>query len=191
MTEKITDKRTAIMDAALKLFSEKGFKETSTANISQAAGVATGTLFLYFKNKEELINKLYLESKDEFAVYIRLGLSDQKKLRDELFHIWNRWMEWTIAHPMKATFMLHFSSSPYISKMTREASMTNLGFINAIVKKACADRQLSSASPVLMTGVITGQLVAMGKFLLRNPDKKKQKTWSDEGFEIMWKGILK
>ena len=59
--EKNVDKRKAILDACLSLFCESCFQETSTASISQKAGVATGTLFLYFENKEELVNELYLE----------------------------------------------------------------------------------------------------------------------------------
>jgi AcrR family transcriptional regulator len=191
MVEKIADKRTAIMEAALKLFSEKGFKETSTANISQLAGVATGTLFLYFENKEELINRLYLESKEEFANYTRQDLEEEKTLKAELRHIWDRWMFWTTTHPEKAGFMLHFSATPYISKMTKEASMTNMSFINVLIKKALAGKQVVTLSPELLTSIITGQMVTMGKLLLKQPDKKTRDLWSAQGFEVMWKGIQK
>ena len=179
------------MEAALKLFSEKGFKETSTANISQLAGVATGTLFLYFENKEELINRLYLESKEEFANYARQGLEEQKTLKAELRHIWDRWIAWSTSHPEKSGFMLHFSATPYISKMTKEASMTNFSFINVIIRKASTDKQIITLSPELLASVIMGQMVAMGKFLLKQPDKKTRDTWSAQGFEVMWKGIQK
>ena len=191
MAEKIADKRTAILEAALKLFSEKGFKETSTANISQLAGVATGTLFLYFDNKEELINRLYLESKEEFANYTRQGLEEEKTLKAALRHIWDRWMLWITAHPEKSGFMLYFSASPYISKMTRDASMTNMSFINVLIKKAIAGKQLVALSPELLTSVITGQMATMGRLLLKQPDKKTRDLWSAQGFEVMWTGIQK
>ncbi len=54
MKKQVTDKRTTIMKAALKLFTERGFHGTSTAQISREAGVATGTLFNYFPTKEDL-----------------------------------------------------------------------------------------------------------------------------------------
>ncbi|SEO81770.1 TetR/AcrR family transcriptional regulator [Paenibacillus sp. OV219] len=44
-----------ISEAAFQLFSEKGFEETSVAEITQAAGVAKGTFFNYFATKEELL----------------------------------------------------------------------------------------------------------------------------------------
>jgi len=51
MKKQVKDKRTAIIEAALKLFTERGFHGTSTAQISKEAGVATGTLFNYFPTK--------------------------------------------------------------------------------------------------------------------------------------------
>jgi AcrR family transcriptional regulator len=65
MTEKQTDKRQAILDTALLLFTERGFHGTPTSLIAKEAGVATGTLFHYFKTKEELIETLYLDIKKE------------------------------------------------------------------------------------------------------------------------------
>lgn len=47
-------KRNAILAAATRLFSEKGFKETSMAELSKITGAAGGTIFHHFKNKEDL-----------------------------------------------------------------------------------------------------------------------------------------
>lgn len=47
-----------ITDVALRLFSERGYEETSVAEIAEAAGVAKGTFFNYFPTKEDLLFKL-------------------------------------------------------------------------------------------------------------------------------------
>ncbi len=47
-------RKQAILQAATRLFSEKGFKDTSMARLSKITGVAQGTIFYHFKNKEEL-----------------------------------------------------------------------------------------------------------------------------------------
>jgi Transcriptional regulator len=67
MKKQIKDKRTAIMEAALKLFTQRGLHGTSTAQISKEAGVATGTLFNYFPTKDDLINSLYFEMKGKLS----------------------------------------------------------------------------------------------------------------------------
>ncbi|WP_259651195.1 MULTISPECIES: TetR/AcrR family transcriptional regulator [Shewanella] len=62
-----TDKKQAILDAALILFVEQGFHGTSTASIARKSGVATGTLFHHFPTKEALLNHLFVAVKQEFA----------------------------------------------------------------------------------------------------------------------------
>ena len=52
-------KRQAILDAAFRVFVERGVAASPTSAISKAAGVAEGTLFTYFKTKEELMHELY------------------------------------------------------------------------------------------------------------------------------------
>jgi AcrR family transcriptional regulator len=58
------EKRSAILQAAMHEIAEGGLG-APTAKIARRAGVAAGTLFLYFANKEELLNELYLEPKGE------------------------------------------------------------------------------------------------------------------------------
>lgn len=54
-------KRRRILDAATDLFTEKGFETSTTAEISTAAGVGTGTLYLYFASKEDLLVEVFRE----------------------------------------------------------------------------------------------------------------------------------
>ncbi len=49
------DKRQAIVDAALELFTTVGYEQTTIADVAKKAGVAVGTVYLYFKNKLELL----------------------------------------------------------------------------------------------------------------------------------------
>jgi AcrR family transcriptional regulator len=61
LKEEVPTKRTAILDAARDLFSRKGYEETTIAEIAQAAGVAVGTVYLYFRNKHELLTGVALD----------------------------------------------------------------------------------------------------------------------------------
>ena len=60
-----------ILDAALKLFIENGIDNTSISLISKEAGVAAGTLYLYFENKVDLIGELGTSIKDESLASFR------------------------------------------------------------------------------------------------------------------------
>ena len=57
--EKILDKRNRILKAAGSVFAENGFTQSTVAMIAKKAGVADGTIYLYFKNKEDLLAQFF------------------------------------------------------------------------------------------------------------------------------------
>ncbi len=59
--KKINDKRSLILDAALRTFAKRGYSDTKVAEIAAEAGVAEGTLYNYFQSKEELLLALFDE----------------------------------------------------------------------------------------------------------------------------------
>ena len=54
-----SDKRERILRAAVKVFARKGFYASRVSEIAKAAGVADGTIYLYFKSKDELLTSLF------------------------------------------------------------------------------------------------------------------------------------
>src|ERR1700730_16443430 len=63
----VSDKRAAIMTAALELFVERGFYGTAVPEIADKAQVGAGTIYRYFESKEALVNALYRDLKMQFA----------------------------------------------------------------------------------------------------------------------------
>lgn len=59
------DKRRRIIDAAVEVFAEKGFFGAKVSEVAEAAGVADGTIYLYFKSKDEILISLFEEKMDE------------------------------------------------------------------------------------------------------------------------------
>lgn len=53
------ERRRDILDAALRLFAERGFTETTVSDIASEAGMATGTVYLYFPSKEDVLQGLH------------------------------------------------------------------------------------------------------------------------------------
>src|ERR1700754_1086281 len=53
------DKRDRILQAAVKVFARNGFHATRVSEVAKAAGVADGTIYLYFESKEELLFSLF------------------------------------------------------------------------------------------------------------------------------------
>ena len=90
------NKKSIILEAATRLFSEKGFRETPMAEISKATGAAEGTIFYHFKNKEELFVSILEDFKksiiEEFKHYgdqveFRTGLDMLEGVVSFYFHL--------------------------------------------------------------------------------------------------------
>lgn len=76
--------RKAIIDAAIKLFTEKGFEQTSMDELSRAAGVGKGTIYGYFKAKDEIF-LAYCEAELDFAfAALDRKLDEEAPLVDQL-----------------------------------------------------------------------------------------------------------
>src|ERR1700680_3434493 len=85
---KSEDKRNALLSAAIQVFAARGLG-APTAAITSAARIAEGSLFTYFKTKDELINALYREIKLELADAMMSGFPRKKSVRHRLDVVWN------------------------------------------------------------------------------------------------------
>ncbi len=54
-----SEKYHQILDAAVKVFAEQGFFQSTVAQIAREAGVADGTIYLYFKNKDDILLQFF------------------------------------------------------------------------------------------------------------------------------------
>ena len=62
----VLDKREAILNAAVKVFAQKGFFNSKVADIAGEAGIADGTVYLYFKSKDEILHSIFDRAMEEF-----------------------------------------------------------------------------------------------------------------------------
>jgi len=115
---KSDDKRIAILEAAATAFAERGHWATPTAAISRAAGIAEGTLFTYFSTKDELLDALYRSLKVEMAAALLAGFPRDADIRAQLEHLWNRYVQWGVAHPGQCRVMSQLKTSDRISDAT-------------------------------------------------------------------------
>jgi TetR/AcrR family fatty acid metabolism transcriptional regulator len=76
--QKGSDKRGRILDAAIKVFAERGFHSATVAEIARAAGVADGTIYLYFKGKDDLLLRLFDEKMTELLEEARREIAHEK-----------------------------------------------------------------------------------------------------------------
>ena len=73
------DKREAILRAATKVFARSGYFNSKVADVAREAGVADGTVYLYFKSKEEILRSIFERNTGEA---VRAGREELAKIED-------------------------------------------------------------------------------------------------------------
>ena len=76
------DKRDEIVRATLELIAEHGFHGAPMAMIAEKAGVAAGTIYLYFENKDVLITEVYRDLEERIYRYVQEGYAPEKPIRE-------------------------------------------------------------------------------------------------------------
>src|SRR3979409_2194430 len=83
----IADKRSAILRAAIRVFANNGYFNSKVADIARAAGVADGTVYLYFKSKEEILHSIFDQNMAEEIAADRKLIDKLRDPREKLRRI--------------------------------------------------------------------------------------------------------
>lgn len=103
------DKRERIREAAWELFTTVGYDETTTKEVAARADVATGTLFLYARDKRDLLCLVMHDRIDAAADAGIRTLPQRAPLLEQLMHLFRRLFEMYGEHPgVAAAFVRHF-----------------------------------------------------------------------------------
>ncbi len=83
---KKNNKKDIIIDAAIKVFAGKGFYNAKVADVAKEAGVADGTIYIYFKNKDDLLISLFETKMEEILVRFNRVLEQKATPPQKLEH---------------------------------------------------------------------------------------------------------
>lgn len=78
------EKRVRIVEAAISVFAEKGFHAARVSDVARKAGVADGTIYLYFRNKEDLLLVIFEEKMDAMMQDLATALAGIEDPRDKI-----------------------------------------------------------------------------------------------------------
>jgi len=189
MREPSLDKQEAILSTALTLFTERGFFGTPTSLISKEAGVATGTLFFYFKTKEDLIDTLYRRVKSEMAQAMCQGLDREKTAQEKLHRLGLNAVGWGIENPSKLKFMEQFAHSPFVSTSAHEEGMSHFLFLQDLVKEGIREGMIRDTDPALLFCMMASSLSGLIAQASSVEDPAEREKIIEDGLDFIWNGM--
>jgi TetR/AcrR family transcriptional regulator, repressor of fatR-cypB operon len=172
MREKDPEKLAAIFSATLKTVLREGFSGLKMSSVAKEAGVATGTLYVYFASKGELINELYLMLKKEAATQFLNGYTTGAPFMVNFERIWKNYLFTQLKHPEAAAFLEQYYRSPFLKQTVKAETDKLLAPIFELLEAGKRERlvkdvptellviQLSGAIGELVRWYASGQLTA-------------------------------
>jgi len=106
-------KQEALFNATVKLVNDIGFVSSSVAKIAKEAKISPATLYVYHKNKEELLVSTYLTIKKNIGKAIHEGFDETLPIRDILKAVWFNMFAYIERYPDHFQYTEQFANSPY------------------------------------------------------------------------------
>lgn len=120
MRTKDDEKDSALFEATVKLVNEIGFASSSVSKIAREAGVSPATIYVYYKNKEDLLVSTYIAIKLDLSKALLRDFNDHLPIRDILRNVWFNMFEYISNNLEYYKFVEQFSSSPFSSLVDKQ-----------------------------------------------------------------------
>jgi AcrR family transcriptional regulator len=178
-------KRKAILDAAMELFAKRGITHSPTSAISSVAKVAEGTLFTYFKTKDELINELYRELRQELDREL-VDYPFTADARARLRYVWDRYLGLALKHPRRLKVLQQLRAS---GRLLKGAEAPNMAMVEVLhsTKEAAETGGLQNVSAEFLVLLFRAQVEATAEFIGAHRDLEAESR--EAGFKIIWRGL--
>lgn len=142
-TAPITDKRDAILRAAIKVFARHGFFQSQVADIARVAGVASGTVYLYFRGKDDLLVSIFERTMKDAIAEGRTALADVSDPVERLRRIARLHLD-RLGRDRDLAVVIQVELRQSIKFMERFSSTHLQDYLN-IIRRTIADGQAAGA----------------------------------------------
>jgi AcrR family transcriptional regulator len=159
-------KRNDIFNAARTLIAECGFHGASVALIADLAGVGAGTIYLYFKSKDILINELYRAIEKRVSAFILEDYPETRPIRERFIHLGTRLLTYFIANPLDFRYVEQFYYSPYGVAFRRDRIMGEPGkhtVYNELFEQGVSRQILRDLPLFVIDSLAFGPLLAVAR----------------------------
>jgi AcrR family transcriptional regulator len=124
--QKSIDKRNALIKATITLVNNNGFHAAPMSKIAKMAKVSPATIYLYFENKQDLVNKAYIEVKAIYTEYAFANYNEEMPVEIGFENIWKRIADFKFKDSENAMFLAQCDNTPMIDAASRQEGIKHL-----------------------------------------------------------------
>lgn len=188
----VADKREAILRAATRVFARNGYFNSKVADIASAAGVADGTVYLYFKSKEEILHSIFDRSVDEAVNDARKQMEQIDDPREKLRRIAHLHLERLGAdRDLAIVFQVELrGSTKFMEEFSAAGFAAYLGLIRTTIEEGQqAGMFRADLNAKIVSKVLFGALDEMATNWILSKRRYKLPPMADQVLDIFLNGV--
>ncbi|MBO9564560.1 MAG: TetR/AcrR family transcriptional regulator [Niastella sp.] len=188
MKPKDEGKIAEIYAATLTLVKEQGLSGITMSMIARKAGFATGTVYIYFANKEELIVKLFDKCIDDYTQHYFTGYDPSAPFKVAFHTIWMNMLRHSIERFDELVFIEQCFHSPFISDETRKATKDRMLPWRELIERGKKEKLIKQFDYSWIMLFVRGGMRDLVKHCTYN-QLKITNEFKEAMFEMCWDGI--
>lgn len=181
------DRQKQILSAALKLFVAYGFHGTPTSKIAVEAGVANGTLFHYYKTKDDLVLGLYNDIRNELAMFLSAISHDSDFIAPKFRNIFIHTIYWALNNKDKFYYLQQFYLSPHRFKLTAEMMQQHDNVASTLIRECIRKKLMKQLPPDMAFAMFNSQVFGIYQYLTSASfSPQEQERVINEAYGMTW-----
>ena len=188
MRNKDESKQEAIIKATVKLVNKIGFVSSSVAKIANEANVSPATIYIYYKNKEDLLVSTYEDIKRKMSEALLKNFDESKPFRDILRTIWFNGFEHIAKNSEYYQYTEQFARSPYSELVDPAKIEKHFAPMKRVLERAIEQKVIKDVPFDMLTVFLLHPML-----LLANPrlchDIKLNDETIEKAFSLAWDAV--
>lgn len=179
----------AIMRASIQLINTLGFDGISISKIAKKAKISPATIYIYFKNKDDLFSKLYIDIRKKMSRGALQGLQDEMTIEQTFKSIWYNSFTYNLNHPEYLVFREQFEQTSMM-KNIKENEFESYRYVRNLLQRGIDENIIKNHPLPILTAFAFIPLITLLKFHLSDIIKMDE-DHIKQAYEIAWNAISK
>lgn len=183
------DKKEAILKSVLKLVKQDGFYHLNMKNIAEEAGVAAGTIYLYFKGKEDVINALYKMIVTDFNKAVLQGYEENSSVKENFYNMLSNAIQFYLSERDYFSFVEQYTYAPFLFKENQDENFMLLLPIYKMMKTGKKQKLIKNLPDAVLLALIHGPMNTILKLHLAHKTDLNKKGTKQKFYDACWEAV--
>lgn len=179
----------AIMKTSVQLINTLGFDGISISKIAKKAKVSPATIYIYFKNKDDLFSKLYVDIRKKMSQSELQGLNDEMTIEQKFKSIWYNSFTYNLNHPEYLIFREQFEQTAMM-KNIKENEFESYRYTRNLLQSGIDKNTIKNRPLPILIAFAFIPIITLLKFHLNDIIKMNEDNIK-QAYGIAWNAISK